>query len=343
MEATVWRSTQVPISCVAASWKKGKRDGVACYDARSGQTIWHRPDLRRVQGLRFSALGEAIWCSMEGGPVRRLDARTGLTLATIRAVQDVVESPYSDHSLQLRRAEFSIEGAKSIRVPRLTFGMLDAAFSPDALCLTEAGGPVRCLDCDTASERWRYQPPHSHHVLRISSQADQSFYGVQWGYEHGGSVTLIRLSHDHGAFTEVCCLNSFPDACCFGADVVVTSAGDVVSLSQGKILRQLAFPQRDYPELPTPVREPPLHFAARFGTIKTIENLIAHGADVNLRDDAGSTPLHIAAMKGRLEVIRILLDAGADPRTPNGSGETPAQVAERAGHEEVVQCLKPTP
>jgi hypothetical protein len=64
--------------------------------------------------------------------------------------------------LQLRRAEFSIEGANSARVPRLTFAMLDAAFNRDTLCLTEATGPVRCLDCDTASERWRYQPPRGH-------------------------------------------------------------------------------------------------------------------------------------------------------------------------------------
>jgi hypothetical protein len=329
-------------SCVAASWKKGKRNGVACYDARSGQTVWHRTDLRQVQGLRFSALGDAIWCRVEAGPVQRLDAGTGETLASLRAVQDVVESPYSNHFLQLHRNDFSIEGSKGIRVPRLTFAMLDATFTADALCLSEATGPVRCLDCETGSERWRYQPPAGHHVLRISSQGDESIYGVQWGYEHGGSVTLIRLARDSGECAEICRLNSFPDACGFGAGVIVTSSGDVVSLPNGETLRHLVFPQRDYPELPAPVREPLLHFAARFGTIKTIENLIADGADMNLPDDDGSTPLHIAAMKGRLDVVRILLGAGADPRKQNGSAETPAQVAERAGYNEVAECLKVT-
>ena len=160
----------------------------------------------------------------------------------------MVDSSYSDHVLQVRRTRFSIADSKSIRVPKVTFGLLDAAFGPDAVCLSEAGGPVRCLDCDTASERWRYQPPQGRHAIAISSQADRCFYGVQWPYEHEGSATLIRLSGDSGAVTEVCRLNSFPLGSCFGDGVVITSAGDVVSLPDGKTLWQMAFPQRDYPD-----------------------------------------------------------------------------------------------
>jgi hypothetical protein len=300
--------------CVAASWRKGKRNGVACYDILSGQTIWHRLDLRQVQGLRFSVVGDAIWCRLEARPVQRLAARTGETLDSIRAVQDVVESPYSNRSLQLRRTDFLLDGIRNIRIPRLTFAMLDATFTPQALCLTEAGGPVRCLDRETGSERWRYQPPAGHHVLRISSQGDESIYGVQWGYERGGPVNLIRFS-DKRECTEVCQLSTFPDACCFGAGVVVTASGDVVSLPNGDILRHLPFPQCDYPDPPEPVREPLLHFAARFGTIKTIENLLADGADVNLPDDDGSTPLHIAAIEGQI---------GCRPNSPR-CGRRPIQ------------------
>jgi len=332
--------------CVAASWKKGKRFGVACYDVRSGQAIWTRTDLTQVQGLRFSASGDAVWCRVETGPVQRLDARSGQTLTSIRAVQDVIESEHSGRSLQIRRTDFSLEGSESlkpIRIPRLTFALLDAVFTAHALCLAEATGPVRFIDCETGSERWRYQPPSGHHVLRISSQQDGFVYGVQRGYERGGPVSLIRLSPDEGACTVVCPLNSFPDACAFGAGVIVTSSGDVVALRNGEILRSLAFPQCDYPGLPEPVPEPLLHFAARFGTVKTINSLIAEGADVNSVDDDGSTPLHVAASKGRLDVVQILLDAGADRTKQNNSAETPAQLAELAGHTEVARRLREPP
>jgi hypothetical protein len=333
--------------CVAASWKKGKRGGVVCYEARSGDTIWHRPDLRRVQGLRFSVSGDAVWCEVEGGPVQRLDSRTGATVAAMRAVRDVVDSPYSGHLLEVRVAHFVIKGVKDLRIPRLTFGLLDAAFSLTALCLSEPAdclnkspGVVRCLECDTANERWRYQAPSGRHVLWISYRPDDScFYGVQWDYERGGPVTLVRFSEESGASTEICRLNSFADSCCFAGGVVVTSAGDVVSVSEGKTLRQLPFPQCDYPDRPAPVSEPLLHFAARFGTIKTIENLVSDGADVNLADDSGCTPLHIAAVKGRLDVVNKLLELGADPRKQNDSSETAAQAAERVGQSEIARIL----
>src|SRR5436309_1980771 len=46
-------------TCVAANWNKGKRGGLVCYAVPSGQTIWHRPDIRHTQGLRFSVPADA--------------------------------------------------------------------------------------------------------------------------------------------------------------------------------------------------------------------------------------------------------------------------------------------
>jgi ankyrin repeat protein len=134
-------------------------------------------------------------------------------------------------------------------------------------------------------------------------------------------------------------LNSFPDGCCFASAVIVTSAGVVVSLSEGRALKQLAFPQREYPDPRVKVHEPLLHFAARFGTLKTIESLIADGSDVNVTDDSGSTPLHIAAMKGRSDVVKRLLEFGADTGKRNDSGETAAEAAGRVGQSDVLRIL----
>jgi hypothetical protein len=133
-------------------------------------------------------------------------------------------------------------------VPRITFAILDATFSPDALCLSETNGPVRCLDLKTAEERWRYLPPSGSHVLGLSYQADQSFYGVQWAYKSGGPVMLLQFSQSTGAARNVCILKSFPDAFAFGGGNVLASSGDVVSLPTGSIVRQLLFPMKDYPD-----------------------------------------------------------------------------------------------
>ena len=237
--------------CVAARFRAGQNGGVVCYETGSGRKIWHRADLRRVQGVRFSAANEAIWCEVEGKPVLSLDINTGLTLGSLRTVCDVFDSPFTQHVLQEplgRDKDLAIVGSTTLLVSRSTFAILDATFSPDALCLSEAGGPVRCLNLETGKERWRYQPPAGNHVLRLSYQADQSFYGMQWAYERGGPKLLLRFSQSTGAAKNVCDLNTFPDALGFGHGEVLLSSGDVVSLFTGETIRQLAFPRKDYPD-----------------------------------------------------------------------------------------------
>jgi len=199
----------------------------------------------------LSAANETVWCEVEGQPVLSLDINTGSTLGSLRTICDVFDSPFTQHVLQEPRERdrnLAIVGSATLLVPRSSFAILDATFSPDALCLSEANGPVRCLNLDTGKERWRYQPPAGNHVLRLSYQADQSFYGVQWAYERGGPKLLLRFSQSTGDARSICDLNTFPDAFDFGHEELLLSSGDVVSLVTGAIIRQLAFPMKDYPD-----------------------------------------------------------------------------------------------
>lgn len=234
---------------VCANWRKGKKGGVACYDTRTGETIWHRQELRQVQGIRFSAHGDKVWCRVEAKPVHCLDSGSGTPLGSVRSVDDVVESPFSDLALHSRRrADYFLVGETSKTIPRMTPGrMSDASFSPECLCLAEYSAFVRCIDCKTGSERWRYVPPKGFHVIRTSYQIDECFYALLFGYEVPENA-LVRLSPSDGSCTEICrysvlrrCGGVNYGAGDFGAGVFVTGAGHVVSLTDGKVLRQLAF------------------------------------------------------------------------------------------------------
>ena len=55
----------------------------------------------------------------------------------------------------------------------------------------------------------------------------------------------------------------------------------------------------------------------------TITALLAHGADVNARDEQGNTCLHNATAWGNLKAVRALIQAGADPISKNKAGWTP--------------------
>jgi outer membrane protein assembly factor BamB len=159
-------------SCVAAGWTKGSRGGVACYDALAGSILWHRTDIRHTQFVRFSAGGEIVRCGVDAGRFQELDARTGETVRSFVGIGHVFDSPHSSSLLlDKRRRGYLIRGATDLRVPNLSFGLLDAAFSPDCVCISEAVGPVRCLGSSSGEEQWRYEPPKGAHVLFLSYRA----------------------------------------------------------------------------------------------------------------------------------------------------------------------------
>src|SRR6185436_6440011 len=56
-----------------------------------------------------------------------------------------------------------------------------------------------------------------------------------------------------------------------------------------------------------------------------IDLLLAHGADINAKDDTGATPLHLAAVWGDPKIIAALLDRNADPQAKNSSHQTPLE------------------
>jgi len=55
-----------------------------------------------------------------------------------------------------------------------------------------------------------------------------------------------------------------------------------------------------------------LHIASIKGNVKAIQFLIAHGADVDIRDTNYSTPLREAATFAHAKAVEVLLDHGAD-------------------------------
>lgn len=67
----------------------------------------------------------------------------------------------------------------------------------------------------------------------------------------------------------------------------------------------------------------PLHNACSYGHFDVAELLIKHGAVVNVADLWKFTPLHEAAAKGKYEICKLLIRHGADPEKKNRDGKTP--------------------
>jgi len=56
----------------------------------------------------------------------------------------------------------------------------------------------------------------------------------------------------------------------------------------------------------------PIMIAARRGSLEAIKFLIGEGADVNAKDDGGTTALILATLHNHEEIIKNLIDSGAD-------------------------------
>src|SRR5262245_23458709 len=78
-----------------------------------------------------------------------------------------------------------------------------------------------------------------------------------------------------------------------------------------------------------------------------VRMLVAHGFDLNKKDDWGRTPLMWAAQSTPIETVQFLIDSGADLNIISGknmngvsSKETPLQLAARAKRSDVVDLLR---
>jgi ankyrin repeat protein len=84
----------------------------------------------------------------------------------------------------------------------------------------------------------------------------------------------------------------------------------------------------------------PLHSATAISDYDLTVLLLAHGADVNARQQSGVTPLHSAAHNGQLKIAKLLIDHGADVNAKTEDGKTPADMAFEKDYNEIGEFLK---
>jgi uncharacterized protein len=84
----------------------------------------------------------------------------------------------------------------------------------------------------------------------------------------------------------------------------------------------------------------PLHWAVRADDLRTVESLLASGADPKASNRYGVTPVSLACSNANAVILKRLLDAGADPNSPDPQGTTALMIAARtAGGTDAVKLL----
>jgi len=76
------------------------------------------------------------------------------------------------------------------------------------------------------------------------------------------------------------------------------------------------------------------------GNLVWTYRLIAMGADVNVRDEAGQTPLMFAAEMGYADMVQVLIQNGANPKLVNKQGESALTIALMKGYTRIAESLE---
>ena len=218
------------------------RHGLIVYRPESGERLWERRDLTKVQGLTLSADGTRVYCGREGFPCDLVDVRTGETVEHLRGSRQVVESPWNRARFndRLKPAIETLTGDKVCAVSRLTFAILDATFAPGRLFVSESGGPVRCLSIASGHELWRYRPARGAHVLQLAYRADDdSVVAVEWPFEHGGPRQLLSFSAAEGVQRSRHEIEGTAHAFCTNGRCLVMSNRQVLAVDSVRVLHEL--------------------------------------------------------------------------------------------------------
>jgi len=227
-----------------------KRGSIASYKVPNGELIWLRDRLPDPGRIRFSQSGKHVSFSFNTRRIERVDALTGNTTEVLRQIDHYIEGP-NGYALTVPStgSTYLLRKEHEIPIPKLTFAVLDVAFGPDRLCITESTGPVRCLDYLTGAEHWRYTPLEGSHVLGLHyNRLDDFFYGVVWHYEKGQFRYLARFDAETSQPTRLRSLSSWEEVFSEATQQLVTSSGEIIDLSSGEIAGELAFPRKEYPD-----------------------------------------------------------------------------------------------
>ncbi|MCK6470185.1 MAG: hypothetical protein L6R28_00445 [Planctomycetes bacterium] len=147
--------------------------GIAAYDIDTGNLIWQRRDLKKLQDINFDSREDVLYCAFEGRASRPLNAKNGRERRPIRGLKGFHFS--SDSSIAVfELGEVKVEDRSSGTsqvLKRESWAILDVAFALNVVVVSWVGGPVVSYLLKTGKEVWRY-PPEGTHAFSIAPSSD---------------------------------------------------------------------------------------------------------------------------------------------------------------------------
>lgn len=192
---------------IAGAWE---RHGICGYEPGSGELLWQRKDLKRPQDLTPAGGGELLAACLDERPMHVLDAATGETVATVRAVDEFRQSPLAQLGVASSVQKVSLIDTESWKrewTSRVEgFGTLDVAFAPDRFVVSELVDGAGALLCFDPSGELLWDVRLAEDVNARTLQWDEEsarWVAVLHHVNHEIPDTLVRWSEDDERVDEV--------------------------------------------------------------------------------------------------------------------------------------------
>ena len=191
--------------CVCGSWA---RHGIIGYDANTGEQLWQRKDLKKVQNIQLVRTNyNLIFTHFAEGISRFLDIRTGEDVETLKATKHFYQNKYSDYAILDKLSSIEITEypsfTRKFKIERQSFATLDIANGKDSVLISESAGPLSCHHIDTGELLWRHELDQYGHYLRLSFNEELNAYlGICWSSETGGDKRLRFFEPNSGSIIE---------------------------------------------------------------------------------------------------------------------------------------------
>jgi hypothetical protein len=237
--------TETPI-IVAGAWE---RHGICGY-APDGTRLWQRKDLRQPQHVSPAAGGALIAACFDQRPLHVLDAGSGETVATVRAVRRYFDSPYTDVGLGEVYGHVVLIGNEDWNVrwkePVDGFASLSAAAAPGSFAVGDVVGfdadgrsSVTCRAL-TGETLWQWACPPEVNCPALAWDEDASeWLGVLNHVNNERPDTLVRWSADGDVIAERALALFAEYAFLPGGRHLVTSDGAVRETREGGVVWEL--------------------------------------------------------------------------------------------------------
>lgn len=189
--------------CVTGTYNKG---GLAGYELPSRRLLWHRPELKRVEGITWDQRRGVFVVERDQKRAVCVKPTTGEVLdVPLPRLEEFAASPYDDLWLvsgRDLRVVSALEQRLVFRIERKSFAVLCACFSPDAVFVSEPGSPLRGVDLRSGRTLWELRQEGKHWMKVAYSEARHRLYGFRWGFKKDGDSYLDEIDVTSGTIVK---------------------------------------------------------------------------------------------------------------------------------------------